>query len=77
MTVVLDCVITIALAPFVFVVVNAFDVPLPAMSRDVVDLGDSFPLCHSERWRSACDGERGTPGMFVVYIPQQGISARN
>src|SRR5450432_1433915 len=40
---------------------NAFEVPIPAMSRDDGDLGDPLPLCHSERWRSARDGERGPP----------------
>jgi hypothetical protein len=38
--------------------------PIPAISRDVVDLGDAFPLCHSERCRSTRDGKRGTPRMF-------------
>jgi hypothetical protein len=46
-------------------VVKAFDIPITAMSRDDGDLGDAFPLCHSERCWSVCDGERGTPKMIA------------
>ena len=33
---------------------------------DIVIPYDIVFLCHSERWRSVCDGERGTPGMLAV-----------
>jgi hypothetical protein len=37
------------------------------------DVGDPLPLCHSERRRSICDGERGTPRMFAATMQHQGI----
>src|SRR6266851_8569183 len=44
---------------------------------DIVIPYDIVFLCHSERWRSVCDGERGTPGMCVAQMQMQGISAKH
>jgi hypothetical protein len=49
---------------------------LSAISCDDGTVGDPLPLCHSERWRSGCDGERGTPRMFADQMQIQGISSR-